>query len=312
MKRLLLAVAALVSSTLACRTYDGAFASFAQPTERVTFADAVNVLYQSVGLLDDVRIAACADIDNDGDIDFLDFVNLLYIQVGVRDPPPVTYYAGPKHLFVLSGQSNMAGMPASALAEHVEAALGAEHVVIAKWALGGQPIEKWYTTRPESYYTDLLRTVRQEQAWRSWDPDASQYDSVTFLWMQGEADAEAPWNSDADTRDSMMDTRVASYEARLRGLYETLSSDLKRDDMRMIIGRINDYTGNPERMELYNADRWERIRTIQTTLAESDARFDWIDTDDLNDDQVDPIHATEEGYRIMAKRFADAALALLR
>ena len=86
--RLLFGVLALVSSSHACVTTSGAYASYADPTMPVTFADAVNALYQSLGLLDDARIATCADVDNDGDIDFLDFVNVLYLQLGVRDVPP--------------------------------------------------------------------------------------------------------------------------------------------------------------------------------------------------------------------------------
>lgn len=75
-----------------CVTADGVYASFATPTAPVTFVDAINTLYLSLGYIDDPIIAVCADLDDDGDVDFVDFVNVLYLQLGLRDVP--------EHLFV--------------------------------------------------------------------------------------------------------------------------------------------------------------------------------------------------------------------
>ncbi|MCP4815115.1 MAG: sialate O-acetylesterase, partial [Planctomycetaceae bacterium] len=50
-----------------------------------------------------------------------------------------------KHLFILSGQSNMAGMnPKISFTPTVVAAFGKENVIVVKSAQGGQPIRKWY------------------------------------------------------------------------------------------------------------------------------------------------------------------------
>ncbi len=50
-----------------------------------------------------------------------------------------------KHLFILSGQSNMAGLdPDISFTPAVEAAFGKENVIVVKDALGGQPIRRWY------------------------------------------------------------------------------------------------------------------------------------------------------------------------
>lgn len=81
------ALLAAVSGALGCVTRDGAYASFTDIFEPVAFVDAVNTLYHSLGLLHDERIALCADIDADGDVDFVDFVNVLYLQLGTLDVP---------------------------------------------------------------------------------------------------------------------------------------------------------------------------------------------------------------------------------
>ena len=50
-----------------------------------------------------------------------------------------------KHLFILSGQSNMQGhKPDEAFAPAIHAAFGQEHVIIIQDAQGGQPILRWW------------------------------------------------------------------------------------------------------------------------------------------------------------------------
>ena len=50
-----------------------------------------------------------------------------------------------KHLFILSGQSNMAGLrPEESFTPAVEAEFGIENVIIVKSARGGQAIRRWY------------------------------------------------------------------------------------------------------------------------------------------------------------------------
>ena len=50
-----------------------------------------------------------------------------------------------KHLFILSGQSNMQGhRPDEAFTPAVEKALGKSKVIIVQYALGGQPIHRWW------------------------------------------------------------------------------------------------------------------------------------------------------------------------
>lgn len=50
-----------------------------------------------------------------------------------------------KHLFILSGQSNMAGLrPEESFTPAIEGEFVRENVIVIKDARGGQPIRRWY------------------------------------------------------------------------------------------------------------------------------------------------------------------------
>lgn len=51
----LLELSVAVTGAAGCVTSGGAYASFAAPVDRITFVDAVNVLYHSLGVLFDER-----------------------------------------------------------------------------------------------------------------------------------------------------------------------------------------------------------------------------------------------------------------
>jgi hypothetical protein len=117
--------------------------------------------------------------------------------------------------------------------------------------------------------------------------------------MQGERDAGMRWGG--------------VYEASLRGLYDQLSEDLGRTDINFVIGRLSDFDLKNERYP-----HWTMIRKIQVDIAESNPRFEWIDTDDLNDGidrrgrAIDnDIHYSADGYKNLGERFAAAALDLI-
>ncbi len=205
---------------------------------------------------------------------------------------------GKKHLFILSGQSNMAGhRPEEAFIPAVEKAFGKENVIVIQDAMGGQPIQRWYKdwkdpegVAPEKtgdLYDRLMSKVKPEIEGRG-------LASVSFFWMQGERDAKMGW---ADV-----------YEKSLIGLYQQLSADLERDDMIFVIGRLSDWgVGNP--------GGWDQIREIQVKVADSDEKFAWVNTDDLNDGQnrkgkeiKDDLHYSGEGYKIFGERMAAEAI----
>ena len=100
-----------------------------------------------------------------------------------------------KHLFLLSGQSNMKRFQHKQFfIPAVQAAYGADNVIVIKNAQGGQPISKWYKAwtssegeKPEKtgqLYDALINQVKEKT-------DGVEIKSVTFIWMQGEADVKA-------------------------------------------------------------------------------------------------------------------------
>ena len=204
---------------------------------------------------------------------------------------------GKKHLFILSGQSNMQGhRPDEAFIPAVEKAFGKENVIVIQDALGGQPIQRWYKdwkdpegVAPEKtgdLYDRLMSKVKPEI-------EGLDLASVSFFWMQGERDAKMGW--------------AAVYEQSLMGLYNQLSADLGREDVIFVIGRLSDNGVGKE--------QWDQIRAIQVKIADSDEKFAWVDTDDLNDGQnrkgkeiKDDLHYSGEGYKIFGERMAAEAI----
>ena len=209
-----------------------------------------------------------------------------------------------KHLFILSGQSNMQGhRPKEAFSPLVEEALGEERVIVVQDAMGGQPIQRWYKEwrspkgeKPESpgdLYDRLMGKVKAAIGKHA-------IESVTFIWMQGERDARMQWGE--------------VYEASLWALYEQLAKDLGRSDVNFVIGRLSDFDLDNKRYP-----DWTLIREIQVKVAESNPRFAWVNTDDLNDGVnrrgksiKNDLHYSAEGYRTLGKRFALKALVLIK
>lgn len=199
---------------------------------------------------------------------------------------------GPLHLFILSGQSNMARLdPAVSFTPAVEAAYGKANVLVVKDAEGGQPIRRWdqgWKTAAGEHKADLYaRLLAKVKAATKGKPLAS----ITFCWMQGERDAKEK-NGDV-------------YGESLKRVIAQLQKDLGREDIHVVIGRLSDFG-------LANAKypHWTRLREIQTKLAEENPAWDWVETDDLNGAKND-LHLTAEGYRILGERFAAKASELI-
>jgi hypothetical protein len=209
-----------------------------------------------------------------------------------------------KHLFILSGQSNMQGhRPDEAFTPAVEAALGKANVIVVQDALGGQPIQRWYKAwkspsgetpqKTGDLYDRLMGKVKaaaQDQELKS----------VTFIWMQGERDAKMKWGP--------------VYEVSLRGLHEQLSRDLGRTDVNFVIGRLSDFDMDNKRYP-----HWTMIRDIQVKVGESSLTHCWVNTDDLNDGLnrkgkpiQNDLHYSGEGYKTLGKRFAESSLKLIQ
>ncbi len=209
-----------------------------------------------------------------------------------------------KHLFILSGQSNMVGLlPEESFTPIIETQFGPDNVIIVKDAHGGQPIRRWYRDwKPLKGNEPIAQPDLYDSLWTKTNTaiQKEKIETVTFIWMQGERDA----------REKLGDV----YERSLIGLYDQLSADLKRNDLNFIIGRLSDFDMQNERYP-----HWTLIRDIQVKVAESNPRFGWINTDDLNDGYnkngkkiKNDLHMSSDGYTEMGKRFAEQAILLIK
>lgn len=209
-----------------------------------------------------------------------------------------------KHLFILSGQSNMAGLnPGLSFTPTVQAAFGKENVIVVKDAQGGQPIRRWYKqwknaegriVGKEQQIGDLYDRMMVKVAAATKDQKIA---SITFLWMQGERDAR--------------EKHGTVYAAAMRGLIDQIAGDLKREKVHFVIGRLSDFDMDNKRYP-----HWTMVRDAQVKVAEDDKLGAWVDTDDLNDkgtpDNIKhDLHYTKDGYVKLGKRFADAAIGLI-
>ena len=236
-----------------------------------------------------------------------------FLKDGVKSAPiaqPVrvaarsrTKATGSAHLFILAGQSNMVGLdPNVSFTPAVTKAFGAESVIVVKDAHNSQSISRWVKgwksahgqprTGSGDLYDRMLSTVNDAVGGR-------ELESVTLVWMQGEADAAG--------------NQVPVYKASLDGLLDQLSQDLKRDDIRFVLGRLSDYS-----LDSGKHPQWQAMRDLQVAYAEASQLRDWVDTDDLNN-KTDPrtgratndVHYTKEGYRIFGQRLAEKAIGLI-
>jgi hypothetical protein len=212
----------------------------------------------------------------------------------------------PVHIFILSGQSNMAGMnPKAGFEPEAKKLFPDAEVVYMKIARGGQPIRRWVEEFPEIAKKHKLTVPGKATGTQYYEPIFKQYRglldkhpkpaSVTFCWMQGERDAKEKLS--------------AAYREALEQLIENLRRDLKQPEMNFVIGRLSDF-GKPGDTE------WENVRRAQVGLAEADKFGAWVDCDDLNDKEKDGVkrndlHYTKEGYELLGRRFARQAKALI-
>jgi len=219
----------------------------------------------------------------------------------------------PVHLFILSGQSNMAGMnPETGFLPEAEKLFGENKVGYIKVAKGGQPICRWLVE-----WEDIAKEKGLDERHRQrilkgegvlfYQPILDEYKamlekhpqpkSVTFCWMQGERDA----NGGAQ----------AAYKDALKQLIANLRRDLERPDMNIVIGRIGDYAiDNPQSGSL-------GVRKAQREIVDEDPRGAWVDVDDLNDKLIDGVmksvvhYNRPEGYVVLGQRFARQGHALV-
>ncbi len=217
----------------------------------------------------------------------------------------------PVHIFILSGQSNMAGMnPTLGLEPEAKALFPDADVVYFKVARGGQPIRYWVNewddiAAKHGLDAQAKRAGDKNKGTIYYQPILDQYKdliekhpnpaSVTFCWMQGERDAKEGLD--------------AAYADAMTQLIENVRRDLGQPEMNFVIGRLSDF-GKQDNVP------WQNVRKAQVDVATGDARGAWVDCDDLNDKEKngvkhDDLHYTKEGYELLGRRYVRQAKALI-
>lgn len=217
----------------------------------------------------------------------------------------------PVHFFILSGQSNMAGMnPTLGFEPEAKTLFPDAEVVYFKVARGGQPIRYWVKewddiSTKNGIDAKTKRARDKNKGTIYYEPIIEQYKklieqhpkpaSVTFCWMQGERDAKEGLS--------------AAYADALAQLVKNLRRDLQQPEMNFVIGRLSDF-GKEDYTE------WQNVRKAQVDVAGNDPRGAWVDCDDLNDKEKngvkrDDLHYTREGYELLGRRYARQAKALI-
>lgn len=168
--------------------------------------------------------------------------------------------------------------------------------VIVKQAQGGAPISRWveswipFAGEPVADSGDLYVELMNRVRWQTTDIE---YDTVTFVWMQGE-------------RDAREESRGAVYSESFHKLIDQLEQDLDLESINIVIGRLSDFIKPDTKARPY----WYFIRKFQRKYAETHPNVCWIDTDDLNGSN-DDLHYTDEGIRTLGERFAHATVVLI-
>lgn len=181
------------------------------------------------------------------------------------------------HLVILSGQSNMARLPVRYFSGAIHGEIGTNHTVIVKHAIGGMPISMWDETLNGRIYKTMMGKVQTAI-------EGKEITSITFIWMQGESDVI--WG------------RTENYLNSFNNLLSQLKRDLGRDDIRLIIGRINDWG---------HSESWYQMRALQEFIGDTCPGAEWVDTDDLNG-PYNGVHCTPLGFKTLAERYADIIL----
>jgi hypothetical protein len=232
-------------------------------------------------------------------------IALQFLLPCVAEVPATESVKTLRHLFILSGQSNMTAALEGGFREVVHRELGEGGVSIVRQSKPGRGIRFWVENYglPEGHplhgqlkagngeeFPKLLAAARSAG-------DPKSFATVTFVWMQGESDA----NRDL----------AAAYAQSFTTLLARLKGELGITNMRFVIGRISDHgLHGPQ------AGGWKAMREVQVKLAESDPLGAWIDTDDLNGGDVNQpqgeLHYPADQYPKLGARFAEAAIKRLR
>jgi len=260
---------------------------------------AIRDAYRKAGIADECRYFSSPTAGHEYDLYHLNEI-MAFFDKHCKEPAA----GGGKHLFVLSGQSNMVGLdPDVSFTPAVTKTFGKENIIIVKNAHSGQSIRSWAKSNHE--FPPPTRGRVPKVRGDLYDPLITNVNAaikgetlktVTFIWMQGESDLNN-----------------TAYDAYLKELLEQLQEDLAFKELNLVIGRISD-NGLDVKKRLEGR---LNIRRIQRDFAESHPRGAWVDTDDLNDRKegdkvIHDLHYNAKGYRTLGTRFAEKAIELIK
>ena len=198
-----------------------------------------------------------------------------------------------KHLFILSGQSNMTDGLEKGFTEVVTGALGKDRVTVVRHCKPGRGIRFWVEDYelPEGHpLHGKLKAGNGEEFPKLLAAARSAGDAKSF-----------------DTNRNL----AVAYAKSFAALLTRLKSGLGIAKMHIVIGRISDHGLHGE-----STEGWKAMRAVQMEIADSDPLGAWIDTDDLNGgDEKNPqgdLHYPNDQYSKLGARLAEAALKQLR
>ncbi|MEZ6042450.1 MAG: sialate O-acetylesterase [Planctomycetaceae bacterium] len=148
-------------------------------------------------------------------------------------------------------------------------------------------------------YDHFLATLRNAFAIRDIDGDGESDTLIPagIIWMQGESDA-----GDEDV--------ARRYEANLKRLMDLIRAALRKDDLRVVIGRISDSGKDDYEQASANGRVWEygeQVRKAQSDFVQRDENAAIVTTTDAYG-YSDPWHYDSAGYLDLGARFADAVV----
>lgn len=223
--------------------------------------------------------------------------------------------------------------PSTSFKPIIRGAFPNDDVLFVKWAKGGNSIRNWIDEDEEGnlkthrHYITLNNLAKEELEKNALTK--SDLTTVSFLWMQGEADH--------DTTKLKSVNRIYKYKVYLETLISELEKEYAPAKFNVVIGRLNDARFK-DGIVAWKRNNWSAIRSIQEEVANKHKSGAWINTDDMNDEvklkkgangknmldkdgnkmyEYAPgrigydVHGTDLGYKKMGIRFACEAIKLI-
>ena len=181
-------------------------------------------------------------------------------------------------------------------------------IALVKYALGGSGLAPgiglggWHPTdrngRRRNQFDHAMKTLRNALSEKDIDGDGVRDLLIPagIVWMQGESDANASYES------------AAAYEENLALLVRALRSELGVDNLPVVIGKITDSRMAEDGSVM---DYSGSVQEAQARYAKGDPCAELVTvTEALNYHEDDPWHYDSDGFIRMGEAFAEAVLHL--